>query len=429
MLTTRRLSRAHVDQAVAELFTSSPPLDRGAGTPGFVGVELEWIPARPALRPPGTVGVPRLKELLSTRPDLVSDARLTFEPGGQIEISPRPSPSVSHLMTSITALSAALRDTVRGGGIGLFTSGVNPWHSLEELGLQTPAPRYTSMQAHFDAIGPAGRGMMRQTASLQICLDLGGPDVAIDRWRVANLAGPALAAAFANSPVLAGVATGTPGTRSGLWQRVDASRTGFDGRQVGPADLAEAARAYADFALRAEFIRLPESTQASPAHPWRRSFEAWLGADVRGSDQVDLTFHLSTLFPPVRPRHHLEVRYIDALPERWLAVPIALLATLLYEPAASREALELLGDGLPDLSAWERSATLATGDPALLATARDLFRIAIRAFPRLPTGYLPDHVAALVAEYSERFPESGRCPADEQLAHFVRDKEDLSTWR
>lgn len=429
MLTAHGLSRADIDRTIADLFKPPPVVDRDTSTPGFVGLELEWIPARPALRPPGTVGVPTLKSLLSIPSDLVSEARLTFEPGGQVEISPPPSPSVTQLLDRIAGLSDTIRDSLRGSGVDLFSSGVNPWHSLEDLGLQTPAPRYTGMQAHFDAIGPAGRGMMRQTASMQVCLDLGGPATAIDRWRVANLAGPALAAVFANSPVLAGSATGTPGTRSGLWQHVDASRTGFDGRQIGPADLGEVARAYNDFALRAEFIQVPESNGAPPSHPRRRSFETWLSAGEGRIGQPDLAFHLTTLFPPVRPRHHLEVRYIDALPERWLPVPIALLAALLYEPEATREALELLGDRMTGLKAWETSATLAMDDAGLRATALDLFQVAMRAFPRMPVGYLPEHVPALVAEYCERFPESGRCPADEQLAHFARDKEDLSTWR
>jgi len=362
-------------------------------------------------------------------PNLVSDARLTFEPGGQVEISPLPSPSVAQLLERTNNLLTAICASLAAGGIELFSSGVNPWHSVEELGLQTPAPRYLNMQAHFDTIGHAGRAMMRQTAALQVCLDLGGPTRAIDRWRLANLAGPALAAAFANSPVLAGSATGSPGTRSGIWQHVDASRTGFDGRQFGPTEASDVAEAYLEFALRAEFIELPAREGVPSVDPERRSFASWLDSGAGPIDQRDLAFHLSTLFPPVRPRHHLEVRYIDAPPGRWLPVPIALLAALLYEPTATREALELLGDRLPDVSVWERSASRAMGDSELRATALDLFRIALDAFPRLPRGYMPDHIPALVAEYRERFPQSGRCPADEQLDRIVRDKEDLSTWR
>ena len=36
----------------------------------------------------------------------------------------------------------------------------------------------------------------------------------------------------------------------------------------------------------------------------------------------DLSYHLSTLFPPVRPRGHLEVRVIDAQPGDGWIVPL-----------------------------------------------------------------------------------------------------------
>ena len=39
----------------------------------------------------------------------------------------------------------------------------------------------------------------------------------------------------------------------------------------------------------------------------------------------DLAYHLTTLFPPVRARGHLEVRYIDAQPGDWWRVPVAVL--------------------------------------------------------------------------------------------------------
>lgn len=31
----------------------------------------------------------------------------------------------------------------------------------------------------------------------------------------------------------------------------------------------------------------------------------------------DLAYHVTTLFPPVRPRGFLEVSYLDAQPQRW----------------------------------------------------------------------------------------------------------------
>ena len=40
----------------------------------------------------------------------------------------------------------------------------------------------------------------------------------------------------------------------------------------------------------------------------------------------DLAYHLTTLFPPVRPKGWLELRMIDALPDPWWRVPVAVAA-------------------------------------------------------------------------------------------------------
>ena len=53
----------------------------------------------------------------------------------------------------------------------------------------------------------------------------------------------------------------------------------------------------------------------------------------------DLGYHLSTLFPPVRPRGHLEVRGIDAQPGDGWMVPLAVTAALLDDPVAAEQAM------------------------------------------------------------------------------------------
>jgi glutamate--cysteine ligase len=284
------------------------------------------------------------------------------------------------------------------------------------------------MQDHFDGIGPSGRRMMRQTAALQVCLDLGEPGTAAERWLLANLAGPALSAAFANSPVLENQATGTPGTRSLIWQGVDASRTGFAGAQVG-RDASTTVERYLDFALDAVFIPLGGNGAVGGGMSARVPLADLLGRDDVHLQAADLGHHLSTLFPPVRPRGHLEIRYLDALPSRWMPVAVGVLATLMYEPRTTQEALEALHDADIGAGAWRRSSTVAMQDAELRSTAVALFDIARRGATRLGTGYLPADMVARMCEYHERFPQAGRTPADDQLESFVNHPEVLATWR
>ena len=68
--------------------------------------------------------------------------------------------------------------------------------------------------------------MMRNTASIQVNLDIGRELEIEMRWKRAHDLGPVLAAAFANSPLDAyGSPTGWRSTRLAVWQAIDPDRT------------------------------------------------------------------------------------------------------------------------------------------------------------------------------------------------------------
>jgi glutamate--cysteine ligase len=68
----------------------------------------------------------------------------------------------------------------------------------------------------------------------------------------------------------------------------------------------------------------------------------WLerGNDLGWPTEADVLEHLTTLFPPVRPRGFLELRTLDALDDdRWPAVA-EMAVSLLLDGPARRELLE-----------------------------------------------------------------------------------------
>jgi glutamate--cysteine ligase len=215
-------------------------------------------------------------------------------------------------------------------GVRLEAAGLNPYHSCADVPLRLRTPRYLAMQQALDETGPDGRRMMRLTASLQITIDLLPGRAGQEQWLVANLAGPPLAAAFANSGTAEGRPAGIEGARTRIWQNVDLRRTGYDGRHL---DLLDPVAAYAAFAAAAPRFVLPEAE-----HP---------------------SYHLSTLFPPVRPRGgYLEVRYLDAQPPRRMGEAVATVAALLYDTRARHDALDLLLPRAGDQQrAWAEAAT------------------------------------------------------------------------
>jgi glutamate--cysteine ligase len=377
------------------------------GPPGRVGAETEWLVTDTA-RPRHHVPLDLLRSLADQAGPLPNGSAVTYEPGGQLELSSPPFPGPAAAHAALAADLAHLRPFLESAGLRLDGHGLDP---VRPGVRQLTDPRYTAMERFFDRGGGAGgRTMMRSTASLQVCLDIGADAAdAARRWRRAHRLGPVLTAAFANSPRHRGRPTGWRSTRWAVWDAIDPGRT----RPVGGADPAAA---WADYALRARVMAVPRADGPWTAAPGM-TFARWLATGrPRPSTRDDLLLHLSTLFPPVRPRGWLELRMIDAVPDRWWPVPVAVAAALLDDPGAADtadEALDRLCRGSdPDRGLWAAAARDALTDPHLADCARACFAAAADALPRMGARGL----AAAVDAYRETYVERGRCPADTEPA-------------
>ena len=358
---------------------STLPLLRGVGA--SLGWEEEGGPAPKFYTPTGTL--------------------VAYEPGGQVEVSSPPCPSVGGVVRALREVVLPLREAARHAGVRLLEVGIDPLSAPHEVPLQLRSERYLLMDAHLASIGPAGARMMRQTASLQVNLDWAA-DVLL-HWRVLNAAAPFLNALFAGSPVYAGEDTGAQSYRGLGWTVLDPGRTGL------ATDGDDPAAAYLRFALRAPAILVRNGE--GPPEPFgchlRRGtvgMEAWRA-------------HLSTLFPEVRPRGYAELRSIDAVPAEWYAAPLTLLAGLSH-PRALAAAAELLGE--PRAELLPRAARRGLHDPEIAALAAELFRIGLEGARLAGEGWVERECRDDALAYFERYTRRGRAPADELRALTAR---------
>ena len=361
-----------------------------SATPHAVGLELELIPLlrsthkpAPAARTSGAPSTSDVLSRLSTREGwteqpagddpsswtLPDSGRISFEPGGQIEISTAPLPAASAVITTTRELVARLRDGMAEEGIDLLARGVDPYNDIDAVPLQLHRERYTRMTRYFDAIGPSGVRMMRQTAALQMNLEHGENPLA--RWRLLNALAPIVVALFANSREYAGKPTGWASYRAQLWRTLDASRTGIAGDDPDPEIR------YLNFALDAGAMR---ATESAP----HRSFREWMRDPAVNRD--DWIFHLSTLFPEVRPKEFFELRSADTIEPDSLAAPVVFVTSLIYDEVSAREAADLLGPPTPDL--LERAGRDGLADAAIRSVAAELVRCALRGARRLGGKYI-----------------------------------------
>jgi glutamate--cysteine ligase len=433
------------------------------GPPGTIGAELEWL-VRDCGDPLLPVEFSRIREVLEHlgKPGALPGAGLlTLEPGGQVELSTAPAKDLSECVAAASGDLAVLHEAFGDAGLVLTGHGIDP---LRRPNRVLELPRYAAMEEYFDRDGHWGRLMMCSTASVQVCVDAGLDDGGASglpfRWRLLHALGPVLVAAFANSPLRRGRPTGWKCTRQLVWARLNPGRTRSPGgaepsqpdAQTGQAGL-DVREHWARYALDAEVLCVRRPGGQPWTVPTDLTFRDWLrgaGSPRAPSDAClpvraaptadDLSYHLSTLFPPVRPRGHLELRMIDAQHgDRWV-VPVAVIAALADDPVAADAAMTAAepvwhgqplrpapdGAGQPGApriprpcggpadgaSPWLRAASLGLADPALARAARQCFEAAETSLARSGT---PPSVRNAVAHFADRYVALGRCPADDIL--------------
>lgn len=390
------------------------------GPPSRVGVELEWL-ACDSREPRVPLAAHRLDAALSAlrAHDFPRGSAISREPGGQIELSAPPGKGLADCVAGTAEDLAVARRIVAEHGLTMVGNGLEPLRTLPRL---VDQPRYRAMEKHFDRIGPWGRVMMRSTASVQINLDAGTDSAGASgyrrRWELAHRIGPVLVAAFANSPIHRGAPTGWCSTRQAVWAWADPSRT------HAPRDDGDPGAAWARYALDAKVLCLRRPAPQDWIAPRGLTFRAWLRGvrGLRPPTVEDLDYHLTTLFPPVRPRGWLELRMIDAQPgDGWQLA--AAVATALLDPAAAdgayaaTEPLCSGGSALPEHAVWLAAARFGPAAPRVGEAVRACLALAESTLSRCGASTaLRDSLGRFIERYAER----GRCPAHDQL-DLLRD--------
>ncbi len=403
---SQRYAGARFSEIAAETFVASTCFK--TGPPALVGIELEWLlrhrhdPHRPLS--PADLDLARLAG------DVLTTGRLTVEPGGQLELSSEPFPDPAEGLRRIEADVHALRAALEPAGLELDGLGLDPHRPPARL---LELPRYTAMERYFDRGGPAGRTMMCSTASVQINLDVGLETR--PRWDLLHALVPVLIAAFANSPVAAGPGRGTRCGRAAVWAAIDPART-----RAVRTDDSDPRAAWVEYALAAPVLCIKTEGPDWSAPPGL-TFRDWLrGRGPRPVTLADLEYHLTTLFPPVRPRGHLELRVLDAQrTEADAAAALALTWALCSDASAADAARAALEPVPADERVLLRARRSALSDPELAVATAGCFDAAIGALDRAGAPAL----RPVLESFVERYVQRGRCPADDTLDAWTDGKE------
>jgi glutamate--cysteine ligase len=298
---------------------------------------------------------------------------------------------VAALQADRKVVTAALADA----GFGTAPLGTDPAREPRRI---NPASRYAAMERHFTALrcARAGRAMMTATAALQINLDAGAATGWAARLAQLRRLGPVLVALSACSPLLAGHRSGWRSMRQETWYGIDARR----GRATSGSDPAAA---WASYALDAPVMLVRNGTRCRPVTE-RVPMTGWLDGSApidRRPVAGDLDYHLTTLFPPIRLRGYIELRCLDAVPDRWWPALAAIAVTVVEDEHAAEQAAQLCE---PVRDRWLTAARDGLADARVRAAALGCAEIAAR--------YCPVELRADVERYADLI-AAGRTPGDD----------------
>src|SRR5205823_8957279 len=171
-----------------------------------------------------------------------------------------------------------------------------------------------------------------------------------------------------------------------LWRTLDDARTGLAYDEIDPI------RHYLDFALDAFAMKSGDET-----HQYL-TFREWMRASDIGLE--DWHFHLSTLFPEVRPKEYFELRSADTIEEEWLPAPVVFVTSLVYDRESSQRAFEIVGT--PNYDLLELAGIKGVTHPALRRMARALADIALDGAQTLGKNYISARDVETASTYFDR---------------------------
>jgi glutamate--cysteine ligase len=368
---------------------------------GTIGVELEWL----AYVSDGSTSRPCIDRITaamgSAYPRLPNGSAVSFEPGGQIELSSAPARSILDCVNRVIDDVRVMRSRLRANDVYLVGSGLDRRRPVRLI----DSARYRMLESHYDRFGRYGRIMMCNAASVQVSVDAGDDSPGWRgrgfRWRLANGLGPILLAIFANSP--------GPGTKP--WQSTrQVYRFRTDPTRTDPLPLENDPReTWTSYALKAQVVGVEDQSGQ-----WRSgqglTLRDWLrGRGSRPLMHDDLVRHLKTVIPPVRPCGRLEFRMIDAQPSDSWIVPVAVVGTLMDEQRCAERASAVVAS-LPPPTHPGHWLTAADGLRlgGLARAAVECMGIAIDGLARMGA---PSWLTVQVASFLDTYTRRGLSPA------------------
>lgn len=268
-------------------------------------------------------------------------ASITLEPAGQFELSGAPLHNVHETCAEFSEHYDELHEISQPLSLAWIAAGHHPFATRDDIHWM-PKGRYQIMRRYLPTRGGRALDMMTRTCTVQANLDYASEAQCGERFRLANAMAPVLTALFANSPYLEGRSASVASIRSQVWLDVDPDRCGVPRLAFEPFSYER----YVDWALDVPMFFIKRD---GAYHAHHDTFRQFLDRGVTTPDgqhhhasHRDWFLHLSTVFPEVRLKPHIEFRSADAVGSRHVCALPALVKGIIYDDDAAGRVWEAL---------------------------------------------------------------------------------------
>lgn len=231
---------------------------------------------------------------------------LSLEPAAQLEISISPQSDVNTIRRIYEECYDEITGIIEKWNCRLVTFGYQPGTAVDALQL-IPKKRYEFMDRYFNNIGIYGKMMMRGTAATQVSIDYYNEEDFIKKYTAAFLLSDFFGILCRNTPYLEGRKTDNDEIpRYTIWENTDQRRVDFLGFLNGKNISFEH---YMDFVMQTPVIvDLNNQTE---------TFSTRTIGEIcreRRLNEEEMEHMLSMVFPMVRLKNYLEIRFADSMP-------------------------------------------------------------------------------------------------------------------
>lgn len=265
----------------------------------------------------------------------------SLEPGGQVEWASKPAFTIHELNHELNGVKKAVESVCSEMELTVVDLGLDPIYTPDDIKLINQK-KYQLMHKRFTLSGHHGPWMMRNTASVQVNIDLLDKQDAEECGFIAECISPFAAMLFSNAPFKENQPVGFENMRYQIWEDTDPSRCGHF-IDHGITSMSGLLTQYSSYILEVPIIFTTPDKQNEAGY-FDGTINEWLN-DLNEKNELtdeDIKVSLHQIFTHNRFKKVLEIRTADRPPHGYELAPVAFWIGLMEKGKVRESLLESL---------------------------------------------------------------------------------------